>query len=145
ELTCTALGGQLMFQWYVDNVIIGGAGAANYIPTANGLYSVSVTDTNGCIAYSLNTLVMDVGIEKVSSELTVKFFPNPFMNSFNIVSEKAPASVKVYNSLGAVVFQSGNAAQSNSFTINLENFASGIYVVQVQMDDVVISRKLVKN
>jgi hypothetical protein len=143
-LISTVLGGQYNYQWYLDNVAITGANADKHTPLVNGLYSVSVTDTNGCSAYSLNTLVMDMSIDKPSQDFGVKIFPNPFNNAFNLTIDKAPTFIKIYNSIGTLIYESRNVSQNTNFNINLENYAAGIYVVQLQVGDKLTSHKVSK-
>lgn len=83
--TITANGGTLTsssgvtYQWYQDSILISGATSQTYSPTANGNYTVVVTDSEGCTsgmslpyAYTGGTDVFGV-----YAEGAIRFYPNP--------------------------------------------------------------------
>lgn len=65
-----------------------------------------------------------------------KVYPNPSNGNFTIESSKGLIinSVKVYNSLGQMVF-SDNTIDNNSLNLNLTSVERGMYIVQCQIEN----------
>lgn len=63
------------------------------------------------------------------NETTVKAIPNPFNSNLKITSEKGIEKVKVFNLMGALMFETNVNAMET--TINLESLPSAIYLVKV--------------
>lgn len=72
---------------------------------------------------------------------SVKMYPNPSVGSFTIESVKNIENVTIMNSIGEVVLSS--EVNSNSFNFNNSNLAKGVYVVQVTIEGVVSTAKLI--
>jgi hypothetical protein len=72
---------------------------------------------------------------------SVKMYPNPSAGSFTIESVKNIQNVTVMNSIGEVVLNS--EVNSNSFNFNNSSLAKGVYVVQVSIEGVVSTAKLI--
>lgn len=60
---------------------------------------------------------------------SISVYPNPFSSSFTISGIKENAHVKVFNSLGAVVYTEN--VISGKTEINLQSYSAGVYHVQV--------------
>lgn len=60
---------------------------------------------------------------------SIKVFPNPATNHINIVSQTAPYSIAIYNSLGVQVYSHKSA--SESFNVDCTGFGRGIYLVKL--------------
>ena len=76
----------------------------------------------------------------------VKVSPNPSSGAFNIdfgSINMAKSSVRVYDAQGKTVYISEN--NSNLMVISLENFASGIYLLEVETSKGRILKRLAKN
>lgn len=101
--------------------------------------SFSRTDTgNIVIAYSFGTCdefeFFPLGVNEVAGSLNASVFPNPFQNTFNVVSDNSIASVTVLDLSGRVVTQM-NDLNANTVTISDQNLTSGIYIVRVESVD----------
>lgn len=72
---------------------------------------------------------------------SVKMYPNPSVGSFTIESVKNIENVTIMNSIGQVVLSS--EVNSNSFNFSNSNLAKGVYVVQVTIEGVVSTAKLI--
>jgi hypothetical protein len=72
---------------------------------------------------------------------SVKMYPNPSAGSFAIESVKNIENVTIMNSIGEVVLNT--EVNSNSFNFNNSNLAKGVYVVQVTIDGVISTAKLI--
>ena len=93
-----------------------------------------------------------VGIEEVLIDgSSIGVFPNPSSDIFNLsiklTNTKKNIVITVYDLIGKVVYteflknMSGQVNQS----INLNSFGKGMYLLNVQLDDVMLSKKLIKH
>lgn len=100
-----------------------------------------------CVSYDAFVFMIDdvmitstVGVDEVDAgQLNV--YPNPAQDVVNINSTVALKSVKVVNYTGQVVYEtpvSGNQTQ-----INTNDFAAGIYVLQLETENGISTRKLI--
>jgi hypothetical protein len=117
-------------QWYLEGIAIPGANQSNFLPTANGIYSVIVTLTNGCSAESGPFNYFALNTDQVNAnQITV--YPNPSTGLFTIqFPERLIGSeIQIFNQMGQLVFQT--QAESSQNHINLAGFAKGIYQVRI--------------
>jgi hypothetical protein len=127
--------------WALNGVLIAGATSQTYSPTSNGVYSVIITDMYNC-SISSDDFNLAVGINELSNS-DWKIFPNPGNQQIEI-------SVKS-NLIGAqceIMDLSGR--QLDSFTliestiqINTDNLPSGSYFINLKMEGLSTSKKLI--
>ena len=130
----------------VGNVISG----TPTTPTATGTFTVSATTSVGaCVGttvYRFNVLINPTtSIDNNLSNL-VKVSPNPSNGDFNVDFGNinlAKATMRVYDAQGKQVFASD--ISSNLMVISLGNFASGIYLLEVETAKGRILKRLSKN
>lgn len=118
--TLIAAGGfQGYYVWYKDTAQVGSG--EYYVPTEQGLYTVkSYCDAAASINYTR------VGIDKVNA-LASNIYPNPIKRG-NMLQLPSNNHVKVYNNLGALVYEALQVPQ-----INTAAFAAGIYVLMLDV------------
>jgi len=85
------------------------------------------------------------GVIDISANSGISIYPNPSTGIFNVDFMEA-TNIKVVNTLGIVVYdekveQSGNGTKS----IDLSNFANGIYMINVLNGDVSSNHKVILN
>lgn len=71
------------FQWYLDGVLLPGATDAFHQPLANGTYTVTITDGNGCSSTSMGSLYLSTGIHG-GEQVRFAIYPNPTSGAFMI-------------------------------------------------------------
>jgi hypothetical protein len=74
-----------------------------------GVYTVTITDANGCTVSGSFTVPSTVGIENLSEINVYSTYPNPSNGIFNIsfsTSVDTPKEMKLINSIGQVIHQS---------------------------------------
>ena len=103
------------------------------ITGTGGLYTVTVTDSNGCVT------TLDVEMEVVISvmELTsfpMNAYPNPATNELWIASPEWSDAVEVsiYDATGRMVFQRDMQAANGAIRLDVAGYAHGIYNVSVR-------------
>ena len=98
--------------------------------------------TGTSVAYIDNVYFSKAAASVTSfSNASVKMYPNPSAGSFTIESVKNIENVVIMNSVGQVVLSS--EVNNNSFNFNNSNLAKGVYVVQVSIEGVVSTAKLI--
>ncbi len=106
--------------------------------TESGKYSVTVTEKNGCKASDSIVVNIVSGISENSRPgFPIRVFPNPSIDkilniSFDII-EKGPLDLKIIDCIGREMYseQLENFSGSYNKKISLQNFAAGIYFVNV--------------
>jgi BspA type Leucine rich repeat region (6 copies)/Secretion system C-terminal sorting domain len=71
----------------------------------------------------------------------VKVYPNPSTGIFNI-SIQEDASVEVHDMLGKVIYT--NKVKSGNSTIDISNYQSGMYLLQVETENGSVTKKIIK-
>ncbi len=115
------------YQWLLAGVEIAGANSQFYTPTENGIYTVIVSNENGCTSVSLPYEWLITSLNK-NSNSNLAIFPNPSQNHISVVweSEKIK-SVQIYDLLGNLV----QIEYDNFYKINVSNLSSGNYFVKI--------------
>ena len=132
------------FQWYLNGSAISGATGSYYVVTANGNYSVLVTDINGCESVSLPYVFTTVGIGQITSA-SFNVFPNPSNGIYNIQFDESASenSYKVYEVTGKLI-QSGIFKELN-VKLDIGGVPAGVYFLTIGTATSAEVIKLVKN
>ena len=114
---------------------------------ASGLYSVTITDANGCTTTLTDVLVSSfVGLE---SEGVIGFsiYPNPSNGIFKVKLNDNQAdlvSVSIYDISGKLVYLK-EQVNTNNFDIDISDKANATYLLKVQIGDKVSQMSIVKS
>lgn len=130
------------YQWFVvPGGAIAGANGQDYSPTQNGLYYVTVTDTNGCESIPSDTINFILsGLSETAAQV-VSIAPNPAANEFRLMISPVyiqELHVRVYDVLGQVVLE---AYRQSAF--NIRDLNAGVYLVRVDSGDLSRTIRLV--
>jgi len=138
-----------------------GRGSFNSLPVEFGLgaattiNNVKVRWPNGNIENFNNVTINQFNTIKEGATLAVdefikgakliKLFPNPFKNHFTIDLSRFDTvnSVKIYNSLGQIVFVDNNV-KNNKIDIELNSSYKGMLYVSIKLKNGIITKKLLK-
>lgn len=111
------------YQWSTDTGAIQGANNASYTITSSGFYRVFARSPYIC--FSSDTInVSFVGINEAAIS-PIQIYPNPVKRG-DILNLPFATQVKVYNHLGALMYEAQQVQQINTAT-----FAAGIYVLML--------------
>lgn len=130
------------YQWFLNGLPITGATSSIYIAQSSGIYTLQITDTNGCIATSSPILI--TGITEELSEDSITISPNPSTGNWQLKVSAAliGSTVQLFDATGQIVFQSEIRSPQSEITI--PNIASGVYELRISSGNYNVVRKLVK-
>jgi hypothetical protein len=141
DATITASTGTT-YEW-IDcgtGLAIAGATSQTYTATANGSYSVvvsngSCTDTSSCV------VVDNVSIKEIMNNV-VSLYPNPTRDFVTLMMTASNATVNVLDAQGKVL-QSINVV--NGGTIDLSSYETGIYIFSIKTENGTSIQRVSKN
>ena len=141
--TIDTLAGNLVASGGLSYLWSTGATTSTIKPDTNGVYTVSVTDLNGCVAtasfnvtYITSTYIMDNLISKVI------LYPNPVTYMLNISSTDNIKSLEIKDLLGRVIYFDSKINSTNT-SISTSSFSNNIYTVSCIVNDKLIVKKIV--
>jgi hypothetical protein len=74
----------------------------------------------------------------------ISIFPNPASSEINLKWNKSnDVNIKVFNSLGKLLYSEFNQNLSNGFKIDTNNYSTGLYFVRVNNSNGVLTKKIV--
>jgi len=110
-------------------------------PDQTTLYTVTGTNEEGCSRdTSALITVMPLGIDALNSSWSAVVYPNPARTEMNLqidVSQRSDYQVRMYNKLGELVLEQEISERSFNRdlrwrqTMNLSEFAAGVYILKV--------------
>ena len=126
------------YLWYFGDGTSSTLANPTHVYTASGTFNVKLIVINPCGSDSITqTIVITTGIsENNVFEASFSIFPNPASEKINIsflLTENAENMVKIYNSLGALVYNfkdNGLLKGKHMLEINTSSFKSGIYYLE---------------
>ena len=119
------------YAWYLDGNLIPTATTNEITVVLDGIYTVIITDLNGCIALSENFNYLGTGIRNTNTSNDLVIYPNPNDGSFTIKTDKKIQAIKVYNFNGKEVFTS----YTNKKDVELKNLPLGIYLLEIETNN----------
>lgn len=126
------------FQWYYQTDLIPGATGTYYVAYQNGNYNCAVTDTNGCsISVGIN-IVLNVGLNSMSSDNSISVYPNPTTDKLVIKglnNSREAAIMNLYNVIGEKLYSKELSEAKSEVTIDVANLAAGTYFVEVLIEN----------
>jgi hypothetical protein len=136
------------YQWYQNNVAIGGATANSYTTSTKGKFYCLATK-DGCSSASKLLVVTDGCREGELSQQEMMVMPNPAADNFEIVFTVAQAGnaiIQITTITGSVILSENveviEGEQTRNYTT--ENMPSGMYLVNMQFaDGAVIAHKII--
>ncbi len=148
-------GGTPTYQWYLNGFPIGtNSPTYTYVPSNNDQVSVVMTSSNACVSGNPATsgstaMVVNpcTGIESNLMDVTSLYvYPNPSSDrlyvNFNQLKE-TPNSMKLFNSLGQVCFESNMPLQTNQNGIDVSHLGTGSYTLQIVFENETVNKQVV--
>lgn len=139
-LATTILQG-VTYQWSLSNNMIVGATSSTYQPTIPGVYTLTITDVNGCSSTSAPFSWLDV--RDAGEELyIVSVADGIFTIELPAITEKQ--MMRVYDFSGRIVTEKQIAAGSTLFQLDLSQQPEGVYLFILESNNGRISSVRVK-
>ena len=140
-LTAVANGNNISYQWLncnSGNAVIQGATNQSYTPSLAGSYAVQITNSSGCRVTS-DCQQMTLNIDDLNrADFTI--LPNPTSGYFSISANTAISTVLIFNIVGQKTIEFNEPQE----TYDISALSAGNYIVKIQTNSGVITKKLVK-
>lgn len=127
-------------KYYLDNQLVHTSALGSKVVRANDLNFEFDNDGSGFIVD--NIIIKDMDQLSVSdiNKTQVNIFPNPTSDFINIKSDEKIKSVKLYNVSGSLV-----KTENNEFSrINVSNLPKGNYLISIETDFGIETKKIIK-
>ncbi|MDX2003417.1 MAG: T9SS type A sorting domain-containing protein [Chitinophagales bacterium] len=140
--------GGFQIQWYLNGSPINGANATSYADPDTGTYTLELTNQYGCSRFSDEFLLSATsGIASLNAKPSIELAPNPNKGTFNLHIQGIQAqllTISIHDLMGKEVFVTQlNGAGKSTFNLPIQlDIASGIYLVSLQTDQYIITKKL---
>ena len=112
------------YQWYRNGAMILGATTSTYSVPEPGVYTVVVTDANGCAVTSGAYVVSPDGVATVSVN-DINLYPNPARSEIRI-DAPVKINITILSPDGKVVIR-----QDDATTVDVSNLANGMYMIMI--------------
>lgn len=138
EITVTVIGGVPDYT-YLWNT---GETTEDISGLAGGIYTLIVTDENGCEVEFVFEVGSQLSLEDFGEGL-FKVYPNPATTELRISnsSDKALNSIRLYNSIGQIVLDQ-TPETFGEHIIDVSYFASGVYYVVLDVEGQLVKTKI---
>jgi hypothetical protein len=127
------------YQWSLNGQPISGATGSFHVPTADGLYAVTVTDSNGCAGTSLGYPYTAVGHQAgFSAGLGLQVFPNPNDGRFVLLRTRAidlPVRLTLIDLSGRELVAWDFPGLATRSALEAGGLAAGCYLLRVEVAD----------
>jgi hypothetical protein len=114
-------------------------------PTSNSTFTASGSSIEGCLGSSsvLITVLPCTSIESISSQNTIKLYPNPNNGNFIVeLFKNIDATIFIHNLLGQVILSKKAGLINN---IELGDLNSGVYLITIKKSNAIIySQSIIK-
>ena len=132
------------YQWYKNGWAIPGANDYWIVRYSSGVYSVVITDGNGCAVESEPFPFVPIGVGD-DIELGVSIYPNPVEEELVIEVDKAhqfPIEIQVVDVLGRKLLQ--RTLIKKTTKLQLLALPAGVYFVRIGVGDGWLNRRVIK-
>ncbi|MBK9449281.1 MAG: HYR domain-containing protein [Bacteroidetes bacterium] len=123
------------YQWLLGGSSISGATANTHTALTSGVYSLSVTDANGCSAVSDTMTVVVVGtVDPSLSNYGLSIYPNPARGEFKLRTENPIAqslTISISDMYGHRLVQQNLPSLGQEVAFDISAIAAGTYMVEV--------------
>jgi hypothetical protein len=135
-------------QWYFNGTIIPGATQANLLYADTGLYTLSVTNSFGCINSSTVNITTPSGVQTINNYQSLALYPNPVKNTLNISHKNAAnivLNIAITDINGAVVYQENqiDINTNSQVSIDISALSNGVYFVSLFNNEIKQQQKIV--
>lgn len=150
--TVTDATGQTATDGAIDVTITGGNAPYTYLwsngattqdvtGVAPGVYSVVITDANGCITSATYVVSFNIGVVDPAVTLNVNVYPNPAREYFTIDGgTNTIKRIEMFNVLGQAVYT--EEPNNVKVQVNTTEFAQGVYIVRIYTAAGIVTKRV---
>ena len=146
-INLTVSGGTPTYTYYWTGPGGFSSSSQNINGLVGGLYSVTITDLNGCTTTLTDILVNSfVGLEE-TIDIQFNVFPNPTNGLFNVAlnSEfEKEITLSVYDLCGRLIYKSYEKG-NKLFEVDIIDKANGSYILKIEIGNKQIQKRIIKN
>ena len=146
QLYCSSTEPGLTYQWFENGNTIAGANGDIINITNNATYRVTVS-VGSCSMTSPDFALNNVSLSESRLSQQTQVFPNPVSDILNIQfpnSSPKPEFVEITSLQGKSVLKSKVSAEESQQKLNLSNLPAGHYILNFQVGNNMISKKIEK-
>ncbi|MEY2829314.1 MAG: hypothetical protein RIQ33_1172, partial [Bacteroidota bacterium] len=120
-------------------------------PTNTTTYTVTGVDVNGCSnTDEVIIFVLSTGVDEISNTIDLKVYPNPFSNQASVefnLNEAKNIKVLLFSAVGQLVktvLDEKNYTGYHKLDIETEQLSAGQYIILIQTNDGIVTKKIIK-
>jgi hypothetical protein len=133
-----ALGGNILGSNGLDTVLVEWS---NPITNTAEVYA-TVTNSGCSVSDTLVLFHTSIGIDELDNTLMI--WPNPTQSSFSIEFEREVDRVRVFDVVGREVILKMNQSSSKMVEIDLSDQPSGVYLIEIYSEGIILRRRIEK-
>lgn len=137
------------FQWYLNGNPLDSSNSATWVSQQSGVYTVEVTDSNGCAGLSPEFLHVQTSLGNEIPGIRITLFPSPATSTLNISIHSdriGEGSISWYDLSGRRL--NGQSLHFNPgdriISLDVAYLPAGIYFLQITVDGLTYKQKWVK-
>jgi len=144
SITVSVFGGTTPYQYMWSN----GDSTAMIANLDAGMFTLTVIDANGCMRIESDTVDDNTAIEDMFLKDHIRIFPNPAVNTLNIVigfDDAEDINISITNLIGERVYEINDRnIYDKKYTISIDKLSSGsgIYFVEIKSKDQSVTKKI---
>ena len=141
------------YQWFYNgttggSTLVNGATGDTYTPTRSGNYTLTVTDSAGCVQTTSAYNYVVTAVQNANpADIGLVVSPNPNNGAFHVgftTQTAADLSVELISTTGQVCIRNSYSNFSGTFSqqFNSSNLASGSYILKIEQDGKVYNKQI---
>lgn len=124
---------------------INGSNFARQSKESNKVEFKSTKILEGRELEEFNKLLINQNTTQKDSDDDITIWPNPSKNNVSIKFDKKPLAVSIMDMKGAAIYDNRNVNNLQLENIDISKVPTGIYLVTVEFEDGVVTKKIVKD
>jgi hypothetical protein len=132
------------YQWLLNGEPIPGATSATYTPVESGVYTVEVSDGEGCRPVSAPFDFQVTSTRQPAWAADFSFFPNPVQDMLQVQGPtEASYRLRLLNAAGKEVLRTQYPGGGSTLQLSLAHLPEGVYICQVNYREQLANYRIV--
>ncbi|MGB0869770.1 MAG: choice-of-anchor J domain-containing protein [Flavobacteriales bacterium] len=125
------------YNWLLNGISVGNT--QQITPTENGVYTLVVTNANGCSG-SVDYTVQGIGVDEFNT-VSVSIYPNPTQKEINVLSENDVEDIEIFDLSGRKVLELPGKLNG---AIDVAHLGEGYYILKAYVNGKEVQTKFSK-